>query len=56
MVTAEEMRAISAMPDGVQGWVTVRVVTDGGSLRLYPEGDRLDDPSLIREIEFDPGE
>lgn len=38
----EERDAVARMPDGVEGTVEVRVVTDGGSLRLWPEGDRID--------------
>lgn len=33
-MTPEERRDVACSDDGRTGWVTVRVVTDGGSLRI----------------------
>lgn len=52
MLTPEERVSVGAMPDGVEGWVTVRVRTDCESLRLWPDGDRVD-PEQAEDLVWD---
>jgi hypothetical protein len=51
-LTDQELAEVRGMPDGVEGWVEVRVRTDGRGLRLWPDGDRID-PEQASDLVWD---
>lgn len=53
-MTPEEHAEVAGSEDGRQGWVTVRVVTDGGDLRIGSgEGPLVDGDADARDLAWD---
>jgi hypothetical protein len=53
-MTPQERTEVAQSDDGRQGWVTVRVMTDGGELRLTDgDGARVDEWNA-RDLVWDP--
>ncbi len=49
----DECADVAGSDDGHRGWVTVRVVTDGGSLRLGSQDGELVDEADARDLVWD---
>jgi hypothetical protein len=53
-MTPQERAEVAQSDDGRKGWITVRVMTDGGSLRLTDGDGELVDPWNARDLVWDP--
>lgn len=55
-MTPEEQAEVAGSDDGRPGWVTVRVVADGGSLRVGSgDGPLVDDDADARDLTWEEG-
>lgn len=53
-MTPEERAEVAGSDDGRAGWVTVRVVTDGGSLRVGSgDGPMVDGDADARDLTWE---